>query len=97
MYLSYLDTEDRKLFLELAYKIANPDKVIAEQEQELLESFRDEMNLSHLEYEIQNISLDSILGQLKERAGHIKRMIFLEALATAFADGVYEDAESDII
>ena len=65
MYLLELETDERKLFIELAHIIANSDGVLVEEEEEMLEKFRDEMNLSHLEYEFQNLGLDKILEGFK--------------------------------
>jgi tellurite resistance protein len=97
MYLLQLETEERKLFLELAHLIANSDGIIVEQEEEMLERYRDEMNLSHKEYEIQNLSLDNILAELKDHSLENKRMILLEVLAIAFSDGVYDEEQKQII
>ena len=91
MYLLQLETEERKLFLELAHNIANSDGIIVEQEKEMLERYRDEMNLSKNEYTLQNLSLDIIIDKLSSSTKETKRILFLEALAIAFSDGLYDD------
>lgn len=97
MYLSQLETSDRKTFLELAHITANSDGVIVDQEIEILERYRDEMNLSHKEYEIQNISMETIIGELKSRSDEIKKIILFELMAIAFSDGIYDENQKQIM
>lgn len=95
MYLKYLDSEERKYFLELAQLIAQSNGFIDEKEEAMLEYFRDEMSLSHSEYELKQMSLDDILQyELDEKT---KRIFFLEGLAIAFADGIYHKEQEEII
>jgi tellurite resistance protein len=97
MYLALLNREEQQLFLELASIVANVDEEFSDEEAQLIELFRKEMNLPEKEYPIQNIGLTKILEKFGKSTSASQRMIFIEILGLVYADDSLHENEKDLL
>jgi hypothetical protein len=95
MFLHLLNLEEQLSFIQLADVIARANGIVDEAEKQMLESYKQEMDISADINSIPAHSLPDIVNAFCDKKS--KRIVFLEALAIAFADGVYVDEEKGII
>jgi tellurite resistance protein len=95
MFLQELTTEEKVAFLELAHIIANSNGIIDESEQKMLDSYDLEMGLDLKIEDLNELSLSTIVPIFKSE--RTKRIVFLEAIAIAFADGIYDEEQKNLI
>ncbi len=97
MYLSLIPAEAKHSFLSLSYLIAAADGVFEQSEQELIESYCDEMFVFPTP-EDQNASLEQVLQSLCSVCDEAeKRIVLFEALGLALCDNDYNKKEQEII
>ncbi|WP_064093129.1 hypothetical protein [Rossellomorea aquimaris] len=95
MFLQELNTEEKVAFLELAHLVANSNGIIDEKEQKMLDTYDYEMGLDLKMQDLNDLSISEIVPVF--RSTRVKRIVFLEALAVAFADGIYHEEQKSLI
>ncbi|KAB3534501.1 TerB family tellurite resistance protein [Alkaliphilus pronyensis] len=96
MFVNTLTKNEKKAFLEIAHIIAKSNGYVDEKEQALLDQYAHEMYIIDEDvYQLQNISLEEVLANIESEQS--KRVIFLESIALAFADGIYHEEQRNII
>ncbi len=95
MFLHYLNTEEKNAFLELAHLIAMSNGVVDEKEQELIGAYCQEMGLPVGEAQLEQLKYDEIIQTFS--SDQAKKVVFAEAVALAFADGVYHLEQQELV
>ncbi len=93
MYLHALSKSEKENFIELAYFVAYCDNVFHEEEKNKIKEFRQEMDLSEGDYQIQNRDLESVINALSSSDKVIRRAIFLEIMDLMMSDNYYDERE----
>lgn len=95
MFLQQLNEEEKVAFLELAYIIAKANGIIDDKEHQMLVAYQKEMELE-IDLETHPIRpFQEVVNIFKDKK--IKRIVFLESLAVAFADGIYHEEQKEHI
>jgi tellurite resistance protein len=96
LFLNMLTTPEKEAFLAIANAVAKANGFVDEKEQFLLDQYIHEMNMDHVDVsQIRNIPLED--GIAKIESDKSKRIIFLEACALAFSDGIFDEEQKTII
>lgn len=97
MFLNSLSPIEKDNFMKLAIAVIKADGIIGEQEKQVLSAYANEMQIGIEDIDVQ-IDIDNAIEALaNESTDQSKRVIFVELLALAFADGNYVDEEKNII
>ena len=97
MFLNSLSSNEKNNFMRLAIAVIKADKVVKNNEKQVLSAYANEMQITIEDIDHQ-YDIDHIIGSLaKESSDQSKRVIFVELLALAFADGNYANEEKNII
>lgn len=97
MFLNSLSSNEKNNFMKLAIAVIKADGVIENNEKQVLSAYANEMQIEIEDIDVQ-YDIDNIIESLsKESTDQSKRVIFIELLALAFADGNYADEEKNII
>jgi tellurite resistance protein len=94
MFLNQLTEKEQVAFIELAHLVAVADGIMSEQEQELIQLYKQEAALSD-GYQIQDLPLEEILKAFESETS--KNIALLEVLAVIFSDGTYSFDERQIV
>jgi len=97
MFLNCLNLEEKKMFLELAFYVANVDGDFAETEHDMMNIYRSEMMLGESEYKIQNTNITKILEFFENSSTKIQHFVFVEIIGIVLADEKYDNAERKIV
>jgi len=95
MFLQKLKEDERKAFLELAHYVANASGVMNEAEHEMIDTYDREMGIDLTLEDLEDKSLETIVTAFK--SDYSKKATFIEAVAIALADGVYDSEERVVI
>lgn len=95
MFLNELNGEERVAFLELAHLVAKSNGIVDEKEKKMLDTYSQEMGVDLVSTDLNQWSLEKITAFFESE--RTKRIVFLEAIAVAFADGVYHDEQKSLI
>lgn len=97
MFLNSLNPTEKDNFMKLAVAVIKVDGVVEESEKQILSAYANEMQIPVCNLD-EPYNADSII---KEFAMHstlqTKRIVFLELLALAFADGSYATEEKALV
>lgn len=97
MYLSQLDLNKKKLFLDLSIHAAMSNNNFGKEEKLIVNSYCDEMGLQKSEY-LATKDLDTVLHELKEICSPREvNIILVEITALIMGDGVYDTLEKDFM
>lgn len=97
MYLSMLNNEQKHLFLDLELYMSKVDGDFSEEEKNIINAHCMEMRIDNNNYESE-VAVDELFTAIKEKFTHKeKHILFLELTATVLADGVYDEAEKELI
>lgn len=97
MFLNSLSSNEKNNFMKLAIAVIKADGVIENNEKQVLSAYANEMQIEIEGIDVQ-YDIDNIIESLaKESTDQSKRVIFVEILALAFADGNFADEEKNII
>lgn len=97
MYLSQLDLNKKKLFLDLSIHAAMSNNNFGEEEKLIVNSYCNEMGLQKSEY-LATKDLDTVLHELKEICSPREvNIILVEITALIMGDGVYDTLEKDFM
>lgn len=88
MFLSKLDNNEKESFLMLAHNIARSDGDFSENEQNMIDTYCMEMQISGVNYDKNNFSLELILDTFKSQEN--QKIVLLEIMALVFSDGLHE-------
>lgn len=97
MYLALLKTEEKELFLELAYNLACSDADYSKEEQVMMDSYCHEMQIG---FDIKNMvrTTEEIIDKINENSDEkVKKIFAFELIGLAMVDGNYDDSERELI
>lgn len=86
MYLKTLTDDEKQAFLELAYRAARADRILAIEEYELWKTFRWETGLLDERYSVRELSVADAAAQFK--SDRSRRIAMIELAGMVMADGV---------
>ena len=91
MFLTELDTDEKKYFLELSFHGMEANEQLKDSEMKIFTNFKYECTLP--EYEVKKINLDEILSFFMKSKKHIQKIVVIELLGIFLADGKICDKE----
>ena len=94
MFLQVMNTEEKEKFLELVYKIANIDGEYAEEEQEIVNSYKNELGLSKVP---ETSDIDVLVRYFSAKATELKKIVLFETVVLINADEKIEKEEADLL
>ncbi|KGN80010.1 hypothetical protein HQ35_06610 [Porphyromonas cangingivalis] len=97
MFLSSLNPTEKGNFMKLAVAVTKANGVVEESEKQMLSAYANEMQISLCCLKEQGNTAEIIEQFAKKSTTQIKRIVFLELLALAFADGNYAIDEKALI
>lgn len=97
MFLKYLNSEEKSIFLKLAMSVIKADGKLQESEKTYIDDYSREMGITevNLDEKIDPILLAEKIGD--NSTEFIKRIFLLELTACAKADGDFADSEKSLI
>ena len=95
MFLGKLNEEEKKLFLNLAVKVAEANGIVAEAEKNMINQYCLEMGLSVTQKN--NKSIDEAIDGFSKSSVEIKRIVMIELIGLCMSDEKYETEERSII
>lgn len=97
MFLKYLNSEEKSIFLKLAISVIKADGKLQESEKTYIDDYSREMGITevNLDEKIDPILLAEKIGD--NSTEFIKRIFLLELTACAKADGDFADSEKSLI
>ena len=97
MFLNSLNPTEKDNFMKLAVAVIKADGVVEESEKQILSAYANEMLIPIFNLDEQ-CDVDSIIKEFAMTSTpQTKRIIFLELLALAFADGNYATEEKALV
>lgn len=97
MFLNSLNPTEKDSFMKLAVAIIKADGVVEESEKQILSAYANEMQIPVCNLDEQS-DTDSIIKEFAMNSTvQTKRIVFLELLALAFADGNYAVEEKALV
>lgn len=93
--LNFLNEEEKKNFLELAYNVATCDNDYDPHEKHWIDDYRSKLDLT--DYEIQEKPLDEILDSFDDKSFIAKTSILLEIMSLALANYNYDGSQQKIL
>lgn len=97
MFLNSLNSTEKDNFMKLAVAVIKADGVVEESEKQILSAYANEMQIPVCNLDGQ-CDTDSIIKEFAMTSTlQTKRIIFLELLALAFADGNYATEEKALV
>lgn len=97
MFLNSLNSTEKDNFMKLAVAVIKADDVVEESEKQILSAYANEMQIPVCNLDEQ-YDTDSIIKEFAMTSTlQTKRIIFLELLALAFADGNYAAEEKALV
>ncbi len=97
MFLNSLNPKEKDNFLKLAVAIVKADGIVEESEKLVLSAYANEMQIPVCSLDEQGDTSMIIEEVAKTSTVQTKRIIFLELMALAFADGNYAFEERELI
>lgn len=94
MFLNLFNQEEKENFLELVYKIANLDGDYAEDEKELINSYKIELGLSDIP---ETSSIEALIKFFSKKSEKIQKIVWFELYGVIMADDVAAVEETKII
>jgi hypothetical protein len=95
VYLKALNTDEKQAFLELAYIAARADRILALEELELWQAFREEVELPSEQYTVQEQSLK--VAAARFTTDRSRRIALIELTGMVMADGIQAEQEQDFL
>lgn len=97
MFLSFLSTNQKKLFISLAYNLAVSDGDLSENERTAIKSYSMEMGME-FEFEDVNTDIEYVVSELNKLSGiREKKIVIFELIGLAMSDCNYDDGERKIV
>lgn len=96
MFLNQLNKKEKETFMSLSAHMANANKIIADEEKEMIQEYCREMGL--VSFDIKDaIPMEDVLGVFQQSDLHIRKVVLFEILGLAYADGEYENSEDAFV
>ena len=95
MYLKALTNDEKEAFLELAYRAARADRILAMEEYELWRAFRFEVGLPEDRYSVREQSVGEAAARFK--SDRSRRIAMIELAGMVMADGVQAPEENTFL
>ena len=93
MFLQVMNEEEKENFLELVYKIANVDGDYAEEEKELIDSYKKELNLNTIP---ETSTIDELVKYFSEKTIGLKKIVLFETIGMINADNIVAKEETEV-
>ncbi len=97
MFLHELNKDEKKSFWVIANYLSMVDGILQDEEQELLDSFGAEMNVTFTTIHPSQTDFRRALDSLKESTERIRRIVYFALFGIAAADGEYTSEEERMI
>ena len=97
MFLNLLNTTEKSNFMKLAMAVIKADGIIEDSEKQILSAYANEMQINICNIEEQVDTEKIIKEYAMNSTVQTKRIVFIELLALAFADGNYAIEEKTLI
>lgn len=97
MFLNLLNTTEKSNFMKLAMAVIKADGIIEDSEKQILSAYANEMQINICNIEDQVDTEKIIKEYAMNSTVQTKRIVFIELLALAFADGNYAIEEKTLI
>jgi hypothetical protein len=95
MFLSVLNEQERKIFGSMIVKIAEVDGEIAEEERELFDNFKTELQVDELDE--MDLGLVEAIEILSKSSEVVKRSILLEVVSMVLSDETLSKEEKELV
>ena len=93
MFVQVMEKEEREKFLELIYKIANIDGDYAAEEEELIDSYKAELELSDIK---DTDTIEEIIDYFSSKSESIRKIVLFEMYGMINSDGKIDISEEKI-
>jgi uncharacterized tellurite resistance protein B-like protein len=93
MFLNVMEVEERKKFLELAFKLAQVDGDYAEEEEEIINSYKAELGITEIE---DTLSIDELISYFSSKNDTVKKVVLFEVYGMILADDKLEKSEEEV-
>lgn len=94
MFLQVMNMEEKEKFLEFIYKIANIEGEYAEEEQELINSYKNELGV----FEIHDTSnIEELIDYFATKTVEMKKIILFEVIGMINADDKVASEEEELL
>lgn len=97
MFLNLLNTTEKSNFMKLAMAVIKADGIIEDSEKQILSAYANEMQINICNIEEQVDTEKIIKEYAMNSTVQTKRIVFIELLALAFADGNYAIEEKTLM
>lgn len=94
MFLQTMNTEEKERFLEFVYKVANIEGEFTEEEQEIINSYKNELGLSEIP---ETSNIEGLIGYFSTKADEMKKIVLFEIIGLINADDKIAKEEEDIL
>lgn len=94
MFLQVMNMEEKMKFLEFVYKIANIDGEYAEEEIEIVNSYKNELGINEIP---ETDDINGIIEYFSTKEEVLKRIIIFETMGLINADNKIEPEEADLM
>ncbi|MDD5999551.1 MAG: hypothetical protein PUC55_07625 [Lachnospiraceae bacterium] len=94
MFLQVMNMEEKEKFLEFVYKIANVDGEYAEEEQEIIDSYKNELELNEIH---DTCDIDGLISYFSGKETSLKKIVLFETIGLVYADDKLVKEEEDIL
>ena len=93
MFVHVMGKEEREKFLELIYKIANIDGDYVAEEEELIDSYKAELELSDIK---DTDTIEEIIDYFSSKSESIRKIVLFEVYGMINADGKIDNSEEKL-
>jgi len=93
MFLNSMSTDEKERFLELAYKLAQIDGNYAEEEEEIINSYKAELGITDIG---DTGSVDELIDFFATKDEPVKKIVLFELYGMICADSKIEESEKDV-
>lgn len=95
MFLTELNKDEAKVFINLVEELANVDGNFATEEKELVSDYLEELGLK--QEEVAKLDHAQCVSELGKSSDRIRNIIFFEIVGLAVVDGEFEDSEVEFL
>lgn len=96
MFLNQLSDREKNAFISLSVRLSEANGVFDESEKEMIQEYCKEMGIPFFNAEKAD-TIDSVIDVFKISTSHIKKIVILESLGLAYADGKLDAEESELM
>lgn len=93
MFLNSMSNDEKERFLELSYKLAQVDGNYAEEEDEIINSYKAELGITDIG---DTGSIDELIDFFATRNEPVKKIVIFELYGMICADSKIEELEKDV-